>query len=235
MCGASCISLFHERCWGHCGVQSRRLLGRAQDANARTFWLDLPRTNEPLKTDAVLPLRREDAVGTPQAESMERKHTQQGPLQSQRRWLRDQVRAKATPMPRKLMKEEVEHHNVTHVVFRNWCRRCVATRAREQPHHLARSECGTSKVKMDRMFFTSDDEIGFQVALLMFLDSASAAFAGTQYGARQSTNRASCGDSGDVGTHGHGFGCCSSRWHSATIRTTFPSEPMPSGSVHWSF
>ena len=53
----------------------------------RASWLDLLRTHEPSETDAVLPLRREDAVGTPlvaedrweQNESIERKHTQQRP------------------------------------------------------------------------------------------------------------------------------------------------------------
>ena len=73
---ASCISLFYERCKVRCGVQSRRRIAHktpTRDSDSfgivrrhRTFSLDVPRTNEPLETGAVImPLRREDAVGTP--------------------------------------------------------------------------------------------------------------------------------------------------------------------------
>ena len=49
--------------------------------------------------------------------------------------------------------------NLTHLVFRNWCRCCVAMRSGEQPHHQVRSEDGTSEVKMDWMIFTSQQRL----------------------------------------------------------------------------
>ena len=61
----------------------------------------------------------------------------------------------ARPPPNKLAKEEVVHHNLTHVVFRNMCSRCVVMRAREQPHHLTRADEDIPKVMLDWMFFTT--------------------------------------------------------------------------------
>ena len=56
--------------------------------------------------------------------------------------------------------EELDKHELTHIVFRSWCRHCVSGRAREDPHHIATHEGWTPKVMLDWMFFTSDQEPG---------------------------------------------------------------------------
>ena len=76
-------------------------------------------------------------------------------------------------MPTRPTKEEVENHNLTDVFFRKWRRCCVVMRAREQPHHLVRSEDGTPKVIIDWMLFTSDNNIGFQMPVLIVHDLVS--------------------------------------------------------------
>ena len=132
-----------------------------------------------------MPLRREDAAGTP--------HVTEGrPLAAERvdgaqdaaapAAISDlmgegqaEVRANARPAPPRFTKEEMENHNLTRVVFRNRCRCCVAMRTREQPHHLVRSEDGTWRVMMDWMFFTSDDRVGFTMSMPVVNDLVSVA------------------------------------------------------------
>ena len=51
--------------------------------------------------------------------------------------------------------EELDKHELTHVVFRSWCRHCVSGRAKENPHRrIATHEGRTPKVVLDGMFFT---------------------------------------------------------------------------------
>ena len=51
--------------------------------------------------------------------------------------------------------EELDKHELTHVVFRSWCRHCVSGRAKENPHRrIATHEGRTPKVMLDGTFFT---------------------------------------------------------------------------------
>ena len=104
----------------------------------RTFRLELPRTNEALETDAVLMLlRREDVVGTSLVSergsvAAERVDGAQAHTAAPAAILdvmagrQAEVRAKASPLTTRPTKEEVESHNLTHLVFRNSCSCCVA-------------------------------------------------------------------------------------------------------------
>ena len=65
--------------------------------------------------------------------------------------------------------EELDKHELTHVVFRSWCRHCVSGWAREDPHRrIATHEGRTPKVMPDWMSFTSDQEPGVQLPVLVF-------------------------------------------------------------------
>ena len=64
--------------------------------------------------------------------------------------------------------EELDKHELTHAVFRSWCKQCVSGRAREDPHRrIATHEGRTPKVMLDWMFFTSDQEPGVQLPVLV--------------------------------------------------------------------
>ena len=57
---------------------------------------------------------------------------------------------------------------LTHIVFRSWYRHCFSGRAREDPHRrIATHEGRTQKVMLDWMFFTSDQEPGVQLPVLV--------------------------------------------------------------------
>ena len=77
----------------------------------------------------------------------------------------DQVMAEGSPEPKRRKQplgpteEERVNHEITHVVFRSWCRLCVASRAKEDPHERSDvREGAVPKVTMDWLFFTSDAE-----------------------------------------------------------------------------
>ena len=62
-------------------------------------------------------------------------------------------------------------NELTHVVFRSWCRHCVSGRAREDPHRrIATHEGRTPKVMLNWIFFTSDQESGVQLHVLVVDD-----------------------------------------------------------------
>ena len=72
--------------------------------------------------------------------------------------------------------EVLDTHELTHVVFRSWCRHCVSGRAREDPHRrIATYEGRTPKVMLDWMFFTSDQEPGVQLLMLVVHDLSTGA------------------------------------------------------------
>ena len=51
--------------------------------------------------------------------------------------------------------EELDKHELTHVVFRSWCRHCVSGGAREDPHRrIATHDGRTPKVMLGWMFST---------------------------------------------------------------------------------
>ena len=67
--------------------------------------------------------------------------------------------------------EELDKHEITHVVFRSWCKHCISSRAKEDPHRsVATHEGRTPKVMLDWMFFTSDQEPGVQLPVLVVYD-----------------------------------------------------------------
>ena len=50
---------------------------------------------------------------------------------------------------------EVEQHELTHLLFRSWCRHCVRAKGKESPHHES-SPGGVSKFATDYMFMGED-------------------------------------------------------------------------------
>ena len=77
--------------------------------------------------------------------------------------------------------EELDKHELAHVVFRSWCRHCVLGGAREDPHRrIVTHEGGTPKVMLDWMFFTSDQEPGVQLPVLVVYDLSTGAVMATQ-------------------------------------------------------
>ena len=98
---------------------------------------------------------------------------------------------------------ELDKHELTHVVFRSWCKHCISSRAREDPHRsVATHEGRTPKVMLDWMFFTTDQEPGVQLPVLVVYDLSTGAVM-----AMQSTKDSSgdswscCTNAGDVGSH----------------------------------
>ena len=72
--------------------------------------------------------------------------------------------------------EELDKHELTHVVFRSWCKHCISSRAKEDPHRsVATHEGRTPKVMLDWMFFTSDQEPGVQLPVLVVYDLSTGA------------------------------------------------------------
>ena len=96
--------------------------------------------------------------------------------------------------------DELDKNELTHVVFRSWCKHCISSRAKEDPHHsVATHEGRTPQV---RMFFTSDQEPGVQLPVLVVYDLSGAVMA------MQSTKDSSVvtvgavvQDAGNVGSH----------------------------------
>ena len=75
------------------------------------------------------------------------------------------------------------NHEITHVVFRSWCRHCVATRAKEDPHKRSDvREGAVPKVMMDWLFFTSDAEPEVMLPALLIYDLVTGATAAVQAG-----------------------------------------------------
>ena len=91
-----------------------------------------------------------------------------------------EIRAKARPQPTKPTNEEVDRHNLTHLVLRNSCTRCVAMRDREQPHRVTRFEDGSSELMVDWVCFTSDAKVEYQMPVFIIYDLVSRAVAAIQ-------------------------------------------------------
>ena len=141
----------------------------------RTFWMDRPRADSG-GVQRVMALRREQPVeqveqiaGTPAIEEK-----RQGASFSADPVMQDNEDArKPPPGP---TAEELEKHELTQVVFRSWCRHCVSGRAKEDPHRrIATHQGRTPKVMLDWMFFTSDQEPGVQLPVLVVYDLSTGA------------------------------------------------------------
>ena len=131
----------------------------------RTFWMDLPRADSE-QVQRMMALRREQPVeqveqiaGNPAIEEK-----RQGIVASANLVVQDNEDtpvARARKHPPGPTADELDKHELTHVVFRSWCKHCISSRAKEDPHRsVATHEGRTPKVMLDWMFFTSDQEPG---------------------------------------------------------------------------
>ena len=146
----------------------------------RTFWMDLPRADSE-QVQRMMALRREQPVeqveqiaGNPAIEEK-----RQGIPASANPIVQgneDTPVARARKPPPGPTAEELDKHELTHVVFRSWCKHCISSRAKEDPHRsVATHEGRTPKVMLDLMFFTSDQEPGVQLPVLVVYDLSTGA------------------------------------------------------------
>jgi hypothetical protein len=69
--------------------------------------------------------------------------------------------------PAKPSAEEVEHHNLTHLPFRNWCRHCIRGRGKEASHKVVQGEGGeVPEVHLDYCF-PGEEETGKNLTVLV--------------------------------------------------------------------
>ena len=141
----------------------------------RTFWMDLPRADSE-QVERMMALRREQPVeqveqiaGNPAIEEK-----RQGIPASANPVVQDNEDtpvARARKPPLGPTADELDKHELTHVVFCSWCKHCISSRAKEDPHRsVATHEGRTPKVMLDWMFFTSDQEPGVQLPVLVVYD-----------------------------------------------------------------
>ena len=146
----------------------------------RTFWMDLPRADSE-QVQRMMALRREQPVeqveqiaGNPAIEEK-----RQGIEASANPVVQDNEDtpvARARKPPPGPTADELDKHELTHVVFRSWCKHCISSRAKEDPHRsVATHEGRTPKVMLDWMFFTSDQEPGVQLPVLVVYDLSTGA------------------------------------------------------------
>ena len=133
--------------------------------------MDLPRADAG-NVQRMMALRREQHVEQVEqiAGNLETEEKRQEASSSTNPVMQDNE-ARARKPPSGPTTEVLDKHELTHVVFRSWCRHCVSGRAREDPHRLiATHEGRTPKVMLDWMFFTSDQEPGVQLHVLVVYD-----------------------------------------------------------------
>ena len=116
-----------------------------------TFWLEMDRDKGPQKPEVkFMPLKEQmlaeapiaegnPAVAERQAEQQEKdRHPQSSssglarPLPEAGEADQAEVSQKQHPRPAQPSKEEVANHDLSHVVYRNWCKWCMAARARDE-------------------------------------------------------------------------------------------------------
>ena len=156
---------------------------------SRTFWLDVPRTTEG-QLSHLIPLKLEQAAapapaGRPadEAAAAELQHRAGGFAGGDQPKDEDMPAPRRRPQPKGPTEDERTNHELTHVVFRSWCRHCVSTRAKEDPHRRTEShEGGVPKIMMDWLFFTSDSEPNVMLPVLLAYDLTSGAVSALQVG-----------------------------------------------------
>ena len=104
----------------------------------RTFWMDLPRADAG-NVQRMMALRKEQHVEQVEqiAGNTVIEEKGQGASSSTDPVMQDNEEAsvaRARKPPPGPTAEELDKHELTHVVFRSWCRDCVSGRAREDPH-----------------------------------------------------------------------------------------------------
>ena len=141
----------------------------------RTFWMDLPRGDSE-QVQRMMALRREQPVEQVEqiASNPAIEEKIQGIPVSANLVVQDDEDtpvARARKPPPGPTAEELDKHELTHVVFRSWCKHCISSRTKEDPHRsVVTHEGRTPKVMLDWMFFTSDQEPGVQLLVLVVCD-----------------------------------------------------------------
>ena len=156
---------------------------------SRTFWLDVPRSAEG-QLSHLMPLKLEQAAapvpaGRPADEAAAAELQQRaGGLAGGDQPMDDGVPApKRRPQSKGPTEDERTNHELSHVVFRSWCRHCVSTRAKEDLHRRTESHEGrVPKIMMDWLFFTSDSEPNVMLPVLLAYDLTSGAVSALQVG-----------------------------------------------------
>ena len=146
---------------------------------SRTFWMDLPRADTGGR-QRMMARRREQPVeqveqiaGNPLIEEKRQDAPSSDPVMQDNEEASVPRARKPPPGP---TVEELDKHELTHVVFRSWYRHCVSGRAREDPHRRIATHKGrTANVMLDWMFFTSDQEPGVQLPVLVVYDLSTGA------------------------------------------------------------
>ena len=212
----------------------------------RTFWMDLPRADSD-QVQRMMALRHEQPV-----EQVERiagkpaiEEKRQGiPASAGSHCARQRIHpsCKSTKTSTWTHYRILDKHELTHVVSRAWCKQCISGRAKGDPHSsVATHEGRTPQVMLDWMFFTSDQERGVQLLVLVVYDLSIGAVM-----AMQSTKDSSVATVGAVvqtlGTWGHavvlhadGEPATKSLVRSvanARVHRTLPRHGPPCGSLH---
>ena len=165
-----------------CDETPLKLVGSIElNRENRTFWMDLPRADTG-GVQSTMALRREQTVeqveriaGNPVIEEKREEAPSSDHVMQDNEEAPGQRARKTPPGP---MFEELDKHELTHVVFRSQCKHCVSGRATEDPHRrIATHEGRTPKVMLDRMFSTSDQEPSVQLPVLVVYDLFTGAMA----------------------------------------------------------
>ena len=153
----------------------------------RTFWMDLPRADSE-KVQRMMALRREQPVEQREQPVEQVEQIAGNPsIEEKRQGIpasadptvqdnEDTPVARARKLPPGPTAEELDKHELTHVVFRSWCKHCISSRVKEDPHRcVATHEGRTPKAMLEWMFFTSDEEPGVQLPVLVVFDVSTGA------------------------------------------------------------
>ena len=90
---------------------------------------------------------------------------------------------KRRPQSKGPTEDERTNPELSHVVFRSWCRHCVSTRAQEDLHRRTEShEGGVPKIMVDWLFFLSDSEPNVMLPVFLAYDLTSGAVSALQVG-----------------------------------------------------
>lgn len=144
---------------------------------SRIFWLDVPRSVES-QLSHLMPLKLEQAAapvpaGRPADEAAAAELQQRaGGIAGGDQPMDDGVPApKRRPQSKGPTEDERTNHELSHVVFRSWCRHCVSTWAKEDLHRRTEShEGGVPKIMVDWLFFLSDSEPNVMLPVFLAYD-----------------------------------------------------------------
>ena len=115
----------------------------------RTFWMDLPRADSG-KVQRMMTLWREQPgeqveqiAGNPAIEKKRQEMSlSTDPVTPDNE---DDPVARARKPPPGPTAEELDRHELTHVVFCSWCTHCISSRAKEDPHRRVATHEGRTR------------------------------------------------------------------------------------------